>query len=112
MSVRIGLTFRCRRKTGGFARIGLVLTLWLGLSAATVSGRIHGWLHADASSLNHACVLTLLSKGQLAVGAVVEPIPLPPALALERAVQLGSQWLPAVDRRVSPSRAPPACFPL
>ena len=85
----------------------LLLSLWLGLAVVAASEQIHRWLHNEASSLQHQCVFTLLSKSQLLVSqAATWTTPLPPP-GLTAAIIRDSAPGPSADYRFSPSRAPP-----
>jgi hypothetical protein len=91
--------------------VGLMLSLWLGLSVLAVSPELHQRLHQDFSNLKHDCLLSLLTKGQLLVswsGAVVVAAPV---LDLDCCSCSHSFDYPSDDYRVSQSRAPPSVFP-
>ena len=93
------------------AVIGLMLSLWLGLSVLAVSPDLHQRLHQDFSSLKHDCLLTLLTKGQLLVswtGAVGVTAPL-----LDFAWSSSPNSIVSLsdDYRISQSRAPPSFLP-
>ena len=88
-----------------------MLILWLCLCALSVSPELHQRLHHDFSNLNHECLLTLLTKGQLLIGqsAVIEvSIPL---LDIDCSISIESSPFLTADYRQSPSRAPPLAVP-
>jgi len=85
-----------------------MLALWLITFALTVSPRFHRWLHEDADSPTHTCVITQIQQQQpLLAGfaAVVAPVPLPVQPAYVPLADI--QFVPRGDYRLSPSRAPP-----
>jgi len=84
-----------------------MLVLWLGTFALTVSPELHRWLHQEADSAGHACLVTQLRQHSLLVG--VAPV-VAPLLVLTQTATVESpevQFLPSGDYRLSPSRAPP-----
>ena len=84
-----------------------MFVLWLGTFALTVSPQLHRWLHEDADSPTHACLVTQLRQHLLLVGfAPVVAAPL--VLTRIASVEFPEvQFLPSGDYRLSPSRAPP-----
>ena len=91
--------------------MGLMLSLWLGLSVLAVSPELHQRLHQEFSNLKHDCLLSLLTKGQLLVswsGAVAVAAP---ALDLDCSSCSHSFDYPSDDYCISQSRAPPSLFP-
>jgi len=84
-----------------------MLALWLCTFALTLSPQLHRWLHEDADSPTHACLVTQVRQHSLLAGFV--PVVAPaPVLAQPAPLPLSEvQILPTGDYRLSPSRAPP-----
>ena len=83
----------------------LVLLL-LVLQTFAVSTRLHNDVHADATSTDHECAVTLLSKAQLDVSEPLLDLPLPPVFAPLRMVCSGPVVTPAL-LHLPDSRGPP-----
>ena len=95
---------------GRLAVAGLMLLLWLGTFALTVSPELHRLLHQDAQGAEHNCLVTQLQQHSLLAGFAIlaAPAPAPVLVALVSYPEL--QFVPACDYRLSPSRAPPFRF--
>jgi hypothetical protein len=88
----------------------VVFSLWLSLSLVAGSEQAHQWLHQDSSSGQHACVFTLLKKGEF---LAVQPSPPAAATALLDSfagIVIDTPPILSVDYRFCPSRAPPVLF--
>ncbi len=101
-------TISKRLRIGGrIMTIAVVLLAWLGLCAIEVSPELHSFLHKDAQSPAHACLVTQLQKHSIDSGFAPAVTPAPSVgwnlLATLGAVQLFASF----DYRLSPSRAPP-----
>jgi len=95
------------RKIGLFAVVAGMLALWLGVCALEVSPELHHFLHKDAQSPTHTCLVTQLQKHSILSG-LASPIALAaPAGWNPLAAQGQSQLFASFDYRLSPSRAPP-----
>jgi hypothetical protein len=90
-----------------FAVAGLMLLLWVGAFALTVSPELHHLLHPDAQGPDHSCLITQLRQQPLLAGFVIIAAPSPTSILLAAACSAEIEFLPACDYRVSPSRAPP-----
>jgi len=95
---------------GRLAVAGLMLLLWVGTFALTVSPELHRLLHQDSQGPNHNCLITQIQQHPLLAGfaAITAPAPAPTAVAGVWRAEV--QFLPASDRRLTPSRAPPFSF--
>src|SRR5258706_261762 len=107
MSVKFWTTSR-RQRGVGVSAVALMLLLWLATFALASSPQLHRLLHADSTNPNHHCLVTQLQHHPLLVGLtpVVSPVVAPSGLAA--ICQPDFQFLPANDRRLSPSRGPPS----
>jgi len=98
------------RRIGRMLVVGLMVSLWLGASALAASPQLHHRLHKDSKSLNHECLVTLLSKSHLLAGStgtfLLAFVPLFFGLLLIAE----SSHFSIIDYRLSPSRAPPSRF--
>jgi hypothetical protein len=93
---------------GKLAALWLMLFLWLGTFAITISPQLHSLLHADARSANHTCLITHLSKGALVLGAGPVRVEVPAVISHVLPGISGPQYFSPLDYRVSASRAPPS----
>ena len=84
-----------------------MFVLWLGTFALTVSPQLHRWLHEDAGSSTHTCLVTQLRHYSLLAGFA--PVVAAPVVLTQTATVAFPevQVLPSGDYRLSPSRAPP-----
>jgi len=103
-------TSRHPRWGGRLAVAGVMLLLWVGTFALTVSPELHHLLHQDSQSPNHNCLVTQIQQHPLLAGFAAIIAPLPAPVAETAACRAEVQFLPASDRRLSPSRAPPFLF--
>ena len=97
-----------RRKLGRFAAVWLMLALWLGSFALTVSPELHRLLHHDSQSVKHECFVTQLSKGSAVSIQVAVPTLAPPWIELSLSFLSEPGCFSLSDYRLSPSRAPPS----
>lgn len=97
-------------KQTGFGKSALALLLAgqvLFVSAAGSSHWLHRWIHSDAASSNHQCVVTLFEKG-LVGAAFAFAMPMAIASLFGGVMLLADTFiLPLANYRFSPSRAPP-----
>lgn len=98
------------RAGGRLAVVGLMLLLWVGTFALTVSPELHHLLHPDSQSPNHNCLITQLQQHPLLAGFATITAPVPAPVEVSTACTAEVQFLPAYDYRLSPSRAPPFLF--
>ena len=103
-------TSRHPRWGGRLAVAGVMLLLWVGTFALTVSPELHHLLHQDAQGPNHNCLITQIQQHPLVAGfaAITAPLPAPVVGAVVCRAEV--QFVPAYDYRLSPSRAPPSLF--
>ena len=97
-----------RRRVGRrFAVAGLMLLVWVGTVALTVSPELHRLLHKDAQAPGHNCLITQIQQQPLLAGfsSVAAPTAVPVVAAAVCTPEV--QFLPASDYHASPSRAPP-----
>jgi hypothetical protein len=108
--VKFWSTSRHPRWGGRLAVAGLMLLLWLGTFALTVSPELHHLLHQDSQGPNHNCLITQIQQHPLLAGfaAITAPVPAPVAVAAACPAEV--HFLPARDYRLSLSRAPPSLF--
>jgi len=85
----------------------VMLVLWLGTFSLTVSPQLHRWLHDDADSPAHACLITQIRHHSMPVAAVPVVAPVPVLAEISAAFLSEVQFLPTGDYRLCPSRAPP-----
>ena len=109
-SVKFLTPSRRHRVGGRLAVAGLMLLLWVGTIALTVSPELHRLFHGDAQGADHNCLITQIQQHPLLAGfiAIVAPAPALTTVAFVWPTEV--QVLTASDYRLSPSRAPP--FPL
>ena len=84
-----------------------MLLLWLVTAALSASPDLHHFLHQEAQNATHNCLITQLQHQPLLVAFAVFVSPPPVALPLEASHFAEFQLLPALEYRLSPSRAPP-----
>ena len=85
----------------------LVMAVFL-LHVLAVSPALHHWFHQEASNDNHVCAVSLVSGGQMLLAQTA-----PPVLGNLPFSYLGlptadHPLVSLLDRRLAPSRAPPA----
>ena len=95
------------RVGGRITTIAVLLFAWLGVCAVEVSPELHSFLHKDAQSPAHTCLVTQLQKHSIDSGFVPAVTPAPcvgwNSLVTHSEVLLFASF----DYRLSPSRAPP-----
>jgi hypothetical protein len=103
-------TSRHPRWGGRFAVAALMLLLWVGTFALTVSPELHHLLHPDSQAPNHNCLITQIQQHPVLAGfaTITAPVPAPAEVPATGSAEV--QFLPASDHRLSPSRAPPFLF--
>ena len=81
---------------------GLVLLL----DAMAASPTLHEWIHSDAGSTDHQCVVTLFAHGQVD-SATVDVSPIAQTVSVAAALQIAfSIFAPAIEN-LPAERAPP-----
>jgi hypothetical protein len=108
--VKFWNTSNRRRNLGRFAAVCLMLSLWLGTFALTVSPELHRLLHQDSQNIKHECFVTQLSKGSVMSGYVAVPTIAPPLIDLGLSYLCEAPCFSVSDYSLSPSRAPPSAF--
>jgi len=96
------------RNDSRLAAVLLALSLWLGLCALEVSPDLHHFLHRDAQSPTHNCLVTQLQHHSVLSGCAVTRIPIAPATWSWLGGCRDFRFYPFSDYRLSPSRAPPS----
>jgi len=107
MSVKLWTPAKRPRGAGRFAAGLLMFVLWLGVYALTVSPQLHHLLHEDAQCSAHTCLITQLQKQPALGGCVTVAAPAPVLTEIDSVRASDTQFVPAFDYRLSPSRAPP-----
>jgi len=97
-----------RRREGLNLLAGLLLSLLLCLAMFLSTPGLHRYLHPDASSPGHECLISTFAAGQVMVAGPVSLFFLPALWCVGWACLRASQPTVARDRRLGPSRAPPA----
>jgi hypothetical protein len=103
-------TSRHPRWGGRLAVAALMLLLWVGTFALTVSPELHQLLHPDAQAPNHNCLITQIQQHPLLAGLAAITAPVPAPVEVPAVCRAEVQFHPACDYRLSPSRAPPFLF--
>jgi len=111
-SVKFWNSAKRQHRPGKFAAVILMLSLWLGTLALTLSPELHELLHKDAKSSAHNCVVTQISAGSLLAGSAPVTAPVPPVSGIGLSVAVEAQNFFSFDYRLSPSRAPPSASKL
>jgi hypothetical protein len=95
---------------GRLAVAGVMLLLWIGTFALTVSPKLHHLLHQDAQGPDHNCLITQIQQHPLLAGFATITAPAPASVVVTVVCRAEVQFVPASDHRLSPSRAPPFLF--
>jgi hypothetical protein len=85
----------------------VLVVIFVFVQALAVSSPLHRLFHPDATAPTHACVVTLLAHGQIALAAATVPIPVPARFELP-APRTALSLAPAADYHLLPGRGPPA----
>jgi hypothetical protein len=104
------MTSKRQRGVGQVAVALLMLLLWAGTYALTVSPELHRLLHRDAQEQNHNCLITHIQQQLLLAGLVPVTAPAPALVEVASVRPATPQFPPTHDYRLSPSRAPPHLF--
>jgi hypothetical protein len=88
----------------------LLTGLFLFLSALASSPELHQWLHNDAHSASHDCVVKLFANGQVDIAGAAAAVPVAAEFFGSLALRPIDLFLPSADYRYSSSRAPPSFF--
>lgn len=108
--VKFWNTSNRRRKLGRFAAVCLMLSLWVGTFALTVSPELHRLLHQDSQGVKHECFVTQLSKGSVISSCVAITALALPLVEISLSYLCEARCFSVSDYRLSPSRAPPSAF--
>jgi hypothetical protein len=107
------------RKPAGFGRAaksalaGLLAIFVLVATASSVSHGLHQALHPNAPSSTHLCLICSLAKGQVTAADVAPALAIFSLILFFSVPALTTVALPASDRRLASSRAPPrSSFPV
>jgi hypothetical protein len=106
--VKIWVKPQARQDPGGVAVVVLMLALWVGSVALTVSPQLHGLLHDDAHSATHSCLVTHLQQYTVLAGTGGITVSNPSTDCSGIAAFADFPLLSRIDYRLSPSRAPPS----
>jgi hypothetical protein len=108
-----------KRELSGFSRAaksalaGLLALFVLVATTSSVSHGLHQALHPNAPASSHLCLICSLAKGQVTAADVAPALALFSLVLLFSVPALKTLALPASDRRLAPSRAPPrSSFPV
>jgi hypothetical protein len=105
--VKLSTISKHLRVGGRITTIAVLLLAWLGVCALEVSPELHHFLHKDAKSPAHTCIITQLQQHSIDTGAAAAVAPVPPAIWNLLVTQEQSHPCASFDYRLSPSRAPP-----
>jgi len=108
--VKFWSTSRHPRWGGRLAVAGVMLLLWVGTIALTVSPELHHLLHQDSQSSNHNCLVTQIQQHPLLAGFAAITAPVRAPVTFVAACPAEVQFHHAFDYRLPPSRAPPSFF--
>jgi hypothetical protein len=109
-SVKFWSTSQHPKWGGKLAVARLMLLLWVGTFALTVSPELHHLLHQDSQGSDHNCLVTQIQQHPLLAGFAVITVPAPAQAAVASIPRAEVRFLPVCDYGVSPSRAPPFLF--
>jgi hypothetical protein len=96
-------------RDANFRRVwaAFALVLFLTLQVLSTSTALHKLIHADAGSLDHHCVITLFTRGQVSTAETFVPLVAFVAALFFLLPMLRSAEVSAPEYRFSASRAPP-----
>ena len=100
---------RIRGRTQATIVVSLMFGLWLQILGLTTSPHFHEWLHADSSTPDHECPITLFGKGSLLLEASSQVAVAAPVADAFSGLAEGSFFLPTAEYRLNHSRGPPSC---
>jgi hypothetical protein len=106
--VKLSTNSKRSRNLNRFLAVEVMLTLWVWMCALEVSPELHHFLHKDAQSPAHNCLVTQFQHHSLHPGCA--PLLLP-ARPTEWSPLIAQNYFlvpPSFDYRLSPSRAPPS----
>lgn len=89
------------------AGVALMLGLWLGLVGLGTSEQLHQLVHSDSHQVHHECLVTLFYQSLLFHSPDSAAAPLAVFVFLGLLVRAVGAFLPQIDLRLSPCRAPP-----
>ena len=84
-----------------------MLVLWVSMVAVALFPELHRLLHCDSQSRGHQCLVTHFGKSQVLSGASVGVVVAVYWLCLLQPFAPGQAYVPSIDYRLPPSRAPP-----
>ena len=99
-----------QRVLGKRAAVAVMLLLWGFILALAASPQLHEYVHKDAQTPGHHCLVTQLQRHALLTGFVAA---LAPEVRAAEVCWISSdvfQSVASFDYRLSPSRAPPSVF--
>lgn len=108
IKVQFWMQSKHHRNGSHLAAVAVMFSLWVTLWALEVSPDFHRYLHEDAQSPGHTCLVTQFQHHLLLSGFVAAATPPLPVVSYAPLVCGDLQFLPSYDYRLTPSRAPPA----
>ena len=99
-----------QRVLGKRAAVAVMLLLWGFILALAASPQLHEFVHKDAQTPGHYCLVTQLQRHALLTGFVAALAPEVPAAEVFWVSGDVFQSVASFDYRLSPSRAPPSVF--
>ena len=110
LGISVQFWTKSKRHSNGrrLAAVAVMFSLWVGMWALEVSPNLHRFLHEDAQSPGHTCLVTQFQHHLLLSGFVAAATPPLPVVSYAPLVCGDLQFLPSYDYRLTPSRAPPA----
>ena len=101
-------TISKRLRVGGrITTIAVMLLAWLGVCAVEVSPELHSFLHKDAQSPAHTCLVTQVQKHSIHSGFAPPVLPARPVGLNPLVTQVEAELFASFDYQLYPSRAPP-----
>lgn len=95
-------------RVAGKPVLALALVLFVTFSAlASVSPRLHHWLHKDDQSPSHYCAITVIEHGQADIASLWVSV-VPAALGIPGSALLCESFFISHDLTLHPERGPPA----
>ena len=86
---------------------GALLSLWLSLVALSAAPVLHRYFHGDAALPGHECVISTFTGSHILATAATPILPAPVFQVCGSQPVPARQPIPAPDRRLADSRAPP-----
>jgi hypothetical protein len=108
ISVKFWSISKHQRNSLGFAAVAVMFSLWVMMWVLELSPDLHRFLHNDAQSPVHHCLVTQLQHNLVASGFLTAVAPTPPQVSHASFGSGECQIRFSYDYRLTPSRAPPA----